>query len=32
LRSWPNIPSDRSVDYSTRLSTLYPPSPNRSPP
>jgi len=32
LRSWPNIPSDRSVDYSTRLSTLYPPSQNRSPP
>jgi hypothetical protein len=32
LRSWPNIPSDRSVDYSTRLSTLCPPSPNRSPP
>jgi pimeloyl-ACP methyl ester carboxylesterase len=24
LRSWLNIPSDRSVDYSTRLSTLYP--------
>jgi pimeloyl-ACP methyl ester carboxylesterase len=32
LRSWPNIPSDRSVDYSTRLATLYPPSPNGSGP
>ena len=32
LRSWPNIPSDRSVDCSTRLSTLYPPNPNRSRP
>jgi pimeloyl-ACP methyl ester carboxylesterase len=30
LSSWPNIPSDRSVDYSARLLALYPPKPNGS--
>ena len=30
--SWPNIPSDRLVEYFMRLLTLFPPSPNRSRP